>query len=122
MSESSKSLELLKEKLWRLSERVREIENQADRSLEENYNLEQHRSLLEKKASLLSSLPEEAEPYLDQIQEKTSEAVRNRLDIFARNAEQALGVGSVFFMRQLLYPEDYREGQDNDLESFIRSL
>jgi hypothetical protein len=31
-------------------------------------------------------------------------------------------VGSIFFMRQLLYPEDYLEGQENDLERLINSL
>ncbi len=119
---SDSPLDTLKDKLSEQAEKIRELEKKADKILEESYDLDQYRSLLEQKAQMLVALPEAAEPFLSQLPHQTGAAVEQRLNTFARNAQQALGIGSVFFMRQLLYPEDYREGQANDLESFIQTL
>ena len=119
---SDSPFDTLEDKLSEQAERIRELEQKADKILEESYDLDQHRSLLEQKTQILAGLPETAEPFLDQLSHQTRSAVEQRLNTFAHNAQQAMGVGSVFFMRQLLYPEDYREGQANDLESFIQAL
>ncbi len=122
-SEKSEStLDALKDTLAVQAEKIRELEKKADSILEGSYDLEQYRSLLEQKAQTLIALPEEAEPFLSRIPDQTRGSVEQRLNSFAHNAEQALSIGSVFFMRQLLYPEDYREGQANDLERFIQNL
>ena len=119
---SDTPLDALKDKLSEQAEKIRELEKKADKTLEDSYDLDQHRSLLEQKAQILAGLPEAAEPFVDQLPHETRSAVEQRLSTFANNAQQAMGVGSVFFMRQLLYPEDYREGQANDLESFIQNI
>lgn len=119
---SASPLDALKDKLSVQAEKIRELEKKADAILKENYDLEQYRSLLEQKAHTLIALPEETEPFLNRIPDQTRDSVEQRLNSFAHNAEQALGIGSVFFMRQLLYPEDYREGQANDMENFIQTL
>lgn len=38
------------------------------------------------------------------------------------SASTALRIGSVFFMTALLYPEDYKPGDLNDLEAYIEEL
>ena len=38
---------------------------------------------------------------------------------FARRAGMALSLESIFFMGALLYPEDYQDGDRNDLERFL---
>ncbi len=119
---SASPLDALKDELSVQAEKIRELEKKADGILEESYDLDQYRSLLEQKAETLIALPEVAEPFLNRIPDKTSDTVKQRLNTFAHNAGQALGIGSVFFMRQLLNPEDYREGQANDLENFIQNL
>ncbi len=112
----------LKERLWELAKQIRHLDYSADQVLQEKYDLQKHKEILKRKATLLSSLPEQVQPYLSNIENHVWERVMEQLNIFANNAQQALKVESVFFMRQLLYPEDYQEGQDNDLERFIRSL
>lgn len=112
----------LKERLWELAKQIRHLDYSADQVLQEKYDLQKHKEILKRKATLLSSLPEQVQPYLSNIENHVWERVMEQLNNFANNAQQALKVESVFFMRQLLYPEDYQEGQDNDLERFIRSL
>ena len=41
---------------------------------------------------------------------------------FSESAEKSLQVNSPWFMSALLYPEDYREGEPNNLEKLIQSL
>jgi len=121
-SEYKRSIKALHDRLLALAGEVRRIESQADRVLEEKYDLREYRSLLQKKAEILSSAPEELRRLIDDLPQPLKEKVAYQLRLFAGNAEQSLNVNSVFFMRQLLYPENYREGQDNDLEKFIRVI
>jgi len=120
--EYESSIRIFQDKLRALAGEVRRIESQADRVLEEKYDLQEYRSLLQKKAEILSSAPEELRPLIDDLPQPLKEKVEYQLGLFAGNAEQSLNVNSVFFMRQLLYPENYCEGQDNDLEKFIRII
>jgi len=121
-SEYKRSIKALHERLLALAGEVRRIESQADRVLKEKYDLQEYRSLLQKKAEILSSAPEELQLLILNLPQPLKEKVAYQLHLFAGNAEQSLKVNSVFFMRQLLYPENYREGQDNDLEKLIRVL
>ena len=116
------SLQQLADKLWEFAGQIRELESSADKALEEGYDLEKHEELLRRKASLLASIPDQVEFLVEALPEQAGEKAEQQLHTFARNASSALNVGSIFYMRQLLYPEDHQEGQDNDLEKFIRSL
>jgi len=49
-------------------------------------------------------------------------AIREGLKRFADSADNALSLDSVFYMSALLYPEDYHEGEANDLELFAEEL
>ncbi len=116
------SLQQLTDKLWEFAGQIRELESSADKALEEGYDLKKHEELLKRKASLLASLPDQVEFLVEALPEQVGEKAEQQLHTFARNASNALNVGSVFYMRQLLYPDDHQKGQDNDLEKFIRSL
>lgn len=102
--------------------RVRELDKAADNSLHEHGDIQQYTQALHSKAELLSELSDLARPYLTDLPAEQQERIAQQLKAFSRNAQQALEVDSIFFMRQLLYPEDYQEGQENDLERFISSL
>jgi hypothetical protein len=102
--------------------RIRELENTADMHLHQQGNIEEYTACLYSKAELLSELFELAKPIIDNLSKKQGEEIARQLSNFSRNAEQAMEVGSIFFMRQLLYPEDYLEGQENDLERLINFL
>ena len=102
--------------------RVRELEKAADAYLHEQGNVEEYTAALHSKAELLSEIYDAAQPYLQQLPAEHGEGIAQQLRAFSRNAQQALNVDSIFFMRQLLYPEDYVQGEENDLERFIASL
>lgn len=46
------------------------------------------------------------------------EKARLRLARFTASAENALALDSVFYMSALLFPDEYRDGEPNDLELF----
>jgi hypothetical protein len=62
------------------------------------------------------------EEILQQLAEDAARAIQEGLRRFARSAGTALSLNSVFYMSALLYPEDYCEGEPNDLEAFLEEL
>ncbi|WP_207259678.1 hypothetical protein [Desulfovibrio sp. Huiquan2017] len=77
---------------------------------------------LEKKAKLLAGLAENAWVLVERLRGDDAEGVARRLEQFSMSASTALRIGSVFFMTALLYPEDYKPGDLNDLEAYIEEL
>lgn len=77
---------------------------------------------LEKKAKLLASLPEKGAPLTAEIGGDLGRSIDDRLNQFSTSASTALRIGSVFFMTALLYPEDHKPGEPNDLEEYIEEL
>mgnify|MGYP006306797087 FL=1 len=101
---------------------VRQLEANADQALHQKHNQEAYRDQLLEKAELLSKLPENAQDLLQDLDPELAGEVRTELQGFAQRAEKALELNSVFFMRQLLYPDDYQDGGFNRLETFVRDL
>jgi hypothetical protein len=100
---------------------VRRIEQQALSELERK-NTQGYRDEMRRKAELLAGLPKASIPLADGLPEDAGQAIQEGLWRFARNAGNALSLDSVFYMSALLYPEDYREGEANDLELFLEEL
>ena len=71
---------------------------------------------------LLASLEEEGEAYLEELPEQLQDQAGHRLHRFSASARNALRIGSIFYMSALLYPEDHKPGQPDDLQVFIRRL
>jgi len=101
---------------------IRDIENRADSALHKEGDDSEYRNLMRSKARQLASLDERSRILLQEAGLPGTTAVQERIDRFARSAEQSLEVGSVFFMSALLYPEDHKVGEPNDLENFILEL
>ena len=74
------------------------------------------------KAMVLLEMPDVVEPFLDGLPAGEAKKIAHRAENFARRAGMALDLPSVFFMASLLYPDNYREGDKNDLERFISGL
>lgn len=83
---------------------------------------EAFREVMRKKAALLAGMAKEGESYVDALPEKVREKVRLRLARFTASAENALALGSVFYMSALLFPENHQEGEPNDLELFREEI
>lgn len=97
---------------------IRELEAQALDALHNKGDKETHRFNMMEKCELLAELPEHAEPYL-KGDDPATERLRAGLKDFARRANMALDLESIFFMSALLYPDDYQDGEPNDLERFV---
>ena len=104
------------------AERIRACEQEAEEILfTKQDNLGYKKKLLDK-TEILMHLPGLVQELEEDLGPELAQRIRSRLQGFAQRAAQAEEVDSVFFMRQLLYPEDYTPGQPNDLEEFIQSL
>ena len=100
---------------------VRRIEQQALRDLERK-DVQSYRDGMRRKAELLAGLPKASIPLISGLPEDAAQGIGEGLWRFARNAGNALSLGSVFYMSALLYPAEYREGEPNDLEVFLEEL
>ena len=103
------------------AEEIRRIEGEALAALADG-NSQSYREGMRHKAEVLAALPKDALPCLTGLASAQQDIILQGLWRFASNAGNALALDSVFYMSALLYPEDYREGQANDLEAFIASL
>ncbi len=99
--------------------RVRELEVLAGEALHGRGDTAGHRALMVQKCEVLADLPETVEPLLGRSPDPAAEEFLSGLADIARRAGQALDLGSIFYMTALLYPEDYAEGDPNDLERFV---
>ena len=110
--------------LW-LSERcefLRNLENEAERELQINKDTDKYRALMNQKALFLQALPEEAEKHAANLSGEAVDFALERLDQFAANASVALRLNSVFYMSALLYPDDHKKGDPNNLDRLAASL
>ncbi len=71
---------------------------------------------------LLMELTEMVAPFCDGMAKDARAEFETGLNSFAMRAAQALELSSIFYMAALLYPDDYKEGDRNDLELFIDRL
>ncbi|MBI9079897.1 MAG: hypothetical protein JEY79_09175 [Pseudodesulfovibrio sp.] len=77
---------------------------------------------VEDKAEILAALGEKAWRLTERIEGELSNEIARKLEQFSMSASAALRIGSVFFMTALLYPEDHKPGEPNDLEVLIQDL
>ena len=100
---------------------VRRIEQHALHELERKH-IQGYRDEIRRKAELLAGLLKTSISVVNSLPKDAAQTVQEGLWRFARNAGNALSLDSVFYMSALLYPEDYREGEANDLEVFLAEL
>ena len=77
---------------------------------------ETYREVMRQKAELLEALFKNATPCAEGLPPKQREAVLKQLKQFSASARQALALDSVFYMSALLYRDDHKEGEPNNLE------
>ena len=96
-------------------------EAKAKALLHENYDRLGYHDQLRQKAMVLSELAEKVELCGD-LPPQLKTLVQERIGSVSFEADRALRLDSVFYMAVLLYPEDYQEGDPNELENLINSL
>lgn len=98
---------------------IRDVEKAALQALHEGNDEASYRAGMLEKCRLLSGLPEAVSDFLMDADGPEAEAFATGLEDFARKAAQAMSLNSVFYMSALLYPEEYADGDPNDLEAFL---
>ncbi len=84
-------------------------------------NKDDYKRNMKEKALILASLYDEAiTKDTDTILNK--EKIFQELYEFSSNAQTALSVNSPWYMSELLYPEDYMEGDLNNLQKLIEQI
>ncbi len=101
---------------------LRNLEAEANRTLYEKNDADRYRELMRQKALFLSAIADEAGPYLASLPRDKASLAEKVLERFSASAENSLSIGSVFYMSALLYPEDHKDGQPNDLEIFAAEI
>lgn len=74
------------------------------------------------RARMLASLASEAQPFLAALPEDSRKQAAGVLKRFSASAQTALGLDSVFYMSALLYRDDHKPGEPDNLEVFIAGL
>lgn len=108
--------------LRKVAEDIRRIEAEARSALYERDDSAVHRKKLEEKAILLTDLHEAVEPFLDGMDGEARADIEEGVNDFSHRAGQALDLSSIFYMSVLLYPDEYQDGDRNDLEEFIDDI
>jgi hypothetical protein len=101
------------------AKRIRDIEDEAREALFLRDDPEAYRQKLQEKTMLLMELSEIIGPFCEGMPKDAGEECETGLNSFGMRAAQAMELSSIFYMSALLYPEDYKEGDPNDLELFI---
>jgi len=97
---------------------VKTLEAEAEALIHDKKDQAGYAAKMREKALLLSELAEDAKPFTEVLDPALKRAAADRLERFAGSASMSLSVGSVFFMSALLYPDDHRPGEPNDLENY----
>lgn len=78
--------------------------------------------IMREKATFLAGLAEAGEGVAAELHSDSALQLLQRLQRFSASAGQALRLDSTFYMSALLFPEDYKPGQANDLEMFTAEV
>ena len=81
-----------------------------------------HNDLMRRKAELLGSMAEDAKPLLEPLPGEARFNYALALEGFSASARMSLRLNSVFYMSALLYPDDHKPGQPDNLTLCIDSM
>jgi hypothetical protein len=116
MSKSAASV--LADFLDQRAKAVRSIEAEAEAIIHGQGNQAGYVAKMREKALLLESLAQDAQVLVSALEPVLAKAAGERLERFSGSAASSLSVGSPFFMSALLYPDEHKAGEPNDLERY----
>lgn len=117
------SLQELRDYLQAKAQTIAELEAKALAAIEQGKDEPAYRAFMLEKAQLLANLEEDARPLLDKLRGAPEFGrIYATIQGFSENARTALGIGSVFFMSALLYPDEHKKGTPNNLELFVQKM
>lgn len=114
-------LENLIRKLEEQHQEIMGAENSALAALEQKDNAA-YSQYMHEKAELLANLRDEAKPFFKKLDAQLQEEVDKTLANFSHNADMALNLDSTFYMSALLYPDDHKKGEPDNLARLIARI
>lgn len=81
-----------------------------------------HNEKMCEKAELLTALSDEAKPLLASLPGEARFNLALALERFSSSARNAIQLNSVFYMSALLYPDDHKKGEPDNLQLFIERV
>jgi len=116
------TLDEIVQQLRHAARQIRKLESEAKTALYDYQNKDLHYKLMSEKARLLVGLPDSLDRVTKSLDTKLAQSLKSQIGAFSFSAKKAIKLDSVFYMSALLYPEDYVDGEVNDLENFISQL
>lgn len=101
---------------------IQTLERQAKEVLETPDYKESYRQLMLRKANLLAGLPAEYDKLIKEKPGLSNTKVAQRLEDFSGGAGMALRLDSLFYMSALLYPDEHKPDEPNNLELLISEI
>jgi len=101
---------------------VKAIEAKAEAILLGTGDQTGYQVLMREKAELLAALADDAAALTAALPAPLGSAADSRLREFSGSAANSLRIGSVFYMSALLYPDDHKPGEPNNLELFAAEV
>lgn len=101
---------------------IHDFEDKAKLSLAEGRN-DEYIKIMAQKAQTLASLPIEIKKYsMSALDEKAKLFLTQKINQFSSSAKNAQHFKSTWYMSQLLFDEDYKDGEPNNFDLFFEKL
>jgi len=101
---------------------VSDIETRAQAELNGGGGQPAYQALMREKAELLAALADDASPLVEALPGARADEAGEHLGGFSMSAQNSLRIGSVFYMSALLYPDDHKPGEPNNLQLFAAEV
>jgi hypothetical protein len=121
-SSSSESAAALADWLEERHRSIRDCELRARASLYDDGDEAAFRALMAERAKQIAALDVDSAPLVAALPDSLRGAVADTLADFSAGARTAFRIGSVFYMSALLYPDEHKQGEPDNLQRLIAGL
>lgn len=118
----SPAVEELLEWLRQKHASLKEVEDKALEALHRDNDQISYRELMLDRAEMIAGLDVESARLTTPLADDIREGVESQLRRFAKGARNALRIDSIFYMSALLYPDEHKPGEPDNLERLIKGL
>jgi len=101
---------------------LKKTESDALAALHDNKDEAGYRALMRERAERLAALAAEGKKLLQGVPDPLHTDVSLRLSRFSQNARRSLELDSVFYMSALLYPDEHKPGDPDNMERLIAGI
>lgn len=85
-------------------------------------NADEYKKKMREKATAISRLSEECAPLVEKLPADRRDEIAKEIERFSTSALAGLNLDSVFYMSALLYRDDHKDGEPDNLLAFIEKL